>query len=182
MNLEQQVEAILFFKNEPVSVGELSKTLGFSKNDIEGAISNLEKECENRGVVLVTNGSEVTLATHPDTSEMIEKLQKEEYSRDLGKAGAETLSIVLYKGPVTRREIDHIRGVNSTFILRTLLIRGLVERLDPKESRLGGERGYSYKPTLKLLEYLGIKSQKDLPEYETALKKIEKTVTEEQDG
>jgi segregation and condensation protein B len=100
---------------------------------------------------------------------MIEELQKEELSRDLGRAGLETLTIILYKGPISRREIDYIRGVNSGFILRNLLIRGLIERAESQT----GERSFSYKPTLALLEYLGISKRDDLPEYEVAFKKLE---------
>ena len=165
-NLENKIEAVLFFKNEPVSVAELGKWLGAKPDIVRKALSNLEDSYRNRGIVVVSNGEFVSLGTHPDASQLIEKLQKEELSRELGRAGLETLAIVLYKGPISRREIDYIRGVNSSFILRALLIRGLVERTE------GTERSYSYKATLKLLEYLGITRREDLPEYENALKKI----------
>ena len=166
-DLESKIKAILFFKNEPVTLAELSKWLKVPRENIQSAISNLQKEYSSRGIVLVTNGEKVSLGTHPDQSQLIEGLQKEELSRELGRAGLETLAIVLYKGPVSRRETDHIRGVNSSFILRALLIRGLVER----EEASG--RSYSYKPTLKLLEYLGITRREDLPEYQDAFKKVE---------
>lgn len=187
MNNESKIEAILFFKNEPVSVLELSKWLGEKPDVIKVALTNLADSYKNRGVVLIFNGENVSLGTHPTLSNLIEDLQKEELSRELGRAGLETLAIILYKGPISRREIDHIRGVNSGFILRTLLIRGLIERAEPSIS-LGAGRSYSYKATLKLLEYLGITRREDLPEYENAFKKIEefiKTMTTEdtnQDG
>lgn len=177
-NLEQKLEAILFFKNEPVSLVELSKLLGVSLEDIKLSISNLQKECENRGIVVITDGENVGLGTHPDQSELIESVQKEEFSRELGRAGLETLSIVLYKGPISRREIDYIRGVNSGFILRNLLIRGLVERTESAT----GERSFSYKPTLKLLEYLGITSVDKLPEYGTVVAKIEEFVVSQDEA
>src|SRR3989344_5910848 len=118
MNLENKIESVLLFKNEPVSIVELGKWLGEKPEDIEAALSNLEDSYKNRGIVLVSDGESVSLGTHPGASELIEKLQKEELSRELGRAGLETLSIILYKGPISRREIDHIRGVNSGFILR----------------------------------------------------------------
>ena len=182
LSLESKIEAMLLFKNEPVSVSELSKWLSQKPETIKEALENLKKTFENRGLVLVSDKDSVTLGTHPDASALIESLQKEELSRELGRAGLETLAIVLYKGPISRREIDHIRGVNSSFILRSLLIRGLVERVE------GTERSYSYKSTLKLLEYLGVSRIEDLPEFENAFKKIEefeKTVpidSEEQNG
>lgn len=169
LSLEQKIEAILLFKNEPVSYKELSKMLDMGEKDVRGGLKNLSDSYANRGVVLIDDGESVALGTHPEASELIEKIQKEELSRELGRAGLETLSIVLYKGPVSRREIDFIRGVNSGFIIRNLLIRGLIERT---ESQMG-ERSYSYRPTLELLRYLGVKSVKDLPEYGTALVKIE---------
>lgn len=173
-NLQSQIESVLLFKNEPVTLAELSKILNVSREEVQSAISNLQKEYENRGFVIVSDGESISFGTHPDNSDLIEKLQKDELSRELGRAGLETLAIVLYRGPISRREIDHIRGVNSGFILRTLLIRGLIERTD-----ISGERSYSYKPTLKVLEYLGVSRIEDLPQYGEALKKIEEFVKQE---
>src|SRR3989344_8693999 len=116
LNLESKIESVLLFKNEPVSIAELGKWLGEKPEDIKTALSHLEDSYKNRGIVLVSDGESVSLGTHPNASELIEKLQKEELSRELGRAGLETLSIILYKGPISRREIDHIRGVNSGFI------------------------------------------------------------------
>ncbi|MDP3763416.1 MAG: SMC-Scp complex subunit ScpB [bacterium] len=169
-NLESKIESVLFFKNEPVLVAELGKLLGEKPDNIKKALANLQDFYKNRGIVIVFDGEQANFGTHPNISKLIEDLQKEELSRELGRAGLETLAIILYKGPISRREIDHIRGVNSSFILRTLLIRGLIERTESTE------RSYSYKATLKLLEHLGITRHEDLPEYETAFKKIEEFV------
>jgi len=169
MSLENQIEAILLFKNEPISFRELSKIFSVTSEDIKEAVKNLKIFYENRGIVLVDNGEELIFGTHPQTSELIEKLQKDEISRDLGRAGLETLSIILYRGPISRREIDYIRGVNSGFIIRNLLIRGLIERSESE----AGERSFSYKATLELLRFLGIKNRQELPNFETAFKKIE---------
>ena len=171
-NLENKIEAVLLFKNEPVSLVELGKLLNVSKEDVQSAIAKLQNIYSDRGIVLVTNGEEISLGTHPDVSVLIETMQKEELSRELGRAGLETLSIILYRGPISRREIDHIRGVNSGFILRTLLIRGLIER----SLGVAGDRSYSYRPTLKLLEYLGVSRREELPDFKNAFKKIEEFV------
>ncbi len=172
MNLEAQIEATLFFKGEPVSIKSLEKTLENSRENIENALKTLEEKLSGRGIVLVRNEDEVTLATAPDTSPIIEKITKEELARDLGKAGLETLSIVLYYGPVARRDIDYIRGVNSNFILRNLLIRGLVEKTTNPED----QRAFLYKPTLELLSFLGINNINDLPEYEAVQKELESSL------
>ena len=172
MNLENKIESIIFFKNEPVSFQELSKFLNVDLEMIKKSVDNLQDFYKNRGIVLVSNGEFISFGTHPSTNEFIEKMQKEELSNELSRAGLETLSIILYKGPISRREIDHIRGVNSSFILRALLIRGLIDRTEG----VLGDRSYSYKATLKLLEYLGITREEDLPEYKTAFKKIEEFI------
>lgn len=168
-NLETQIEAILLFKNEPLSFSVLSKILNVSLDEVKATISSLQIFYKNRGIILITEGDKIAFGTSPEVSELIESIQKEEFSRDLGKAGLETLSIILYKGPISRKEIDNIRGVNSGFIIRNLLIRGLVEK---GESEVG-ERSFSYKPTIELLRYLGITKREDLPEFNTAFSKLE---------
>lgn len=167
--LESKIEAILFFKNEPVRVVELSNILEVKPDEIKTALKNLQSFYAERGIVLVSNDDEYSFGTHPNNSKLIEAMQKEELSRELGRAGLETLAIILYRGPISRREIDQIRGVNSGFILRALLIRGLVERTESAS----GERSFTYKPTLKLFEHLGITKKEDLPEYDSAFKKME---------
>ncbi|MBX4181298.1 SMC-Scp complex subunit ScpB [Candidatus Parcubacteria bacterium] len=171
MHLENEIESVLLFKNEPVSVKDLSDWLGKDAEVIKTALENLRGFYQKRGIVIISNGDTWALGTHPEMSPLIEALQKDEFSRELGRAGLETLAIVAYRGPISRREIDHIRGVNSGFILRTLLIRGLIERAD-----VAGERSYSYVPTLKLLEYLGVTRREDLPEYHDAFKKMDEFV------
>ncbi|MHB1330785.1 MAG: SMC-Scp complex subunit ScpB [Minisyncoccota bacterium] len=172
LTTEQKIEAVLLFKNEPVSIKELSKILNLNIDEIKRSLKNIDDSYKDRGIVLVNDGETASLGTHPEASDIIGDMQKEELSRELGRAGLETLSIILYKAPVSRKEIDYIRGVNSGFIVRNLLIRGLVERADSEV----GERSYSYKPTLELLRHLGIKRREDLPEFGTALAKIEEFI------
>ena len=176
MTLPQQIEAILFWKAEPVKLKKLAELLSLphtsdssSVDAVKAALLELESALKGRGLTLVQTDDEVMLGTAKELSPLIEKLTKDELSRDLGKAGLETLSIILYQGPITRAEIDYIRGVNSQFIVRNLLIRGLVERVDnPKDAR-----SFLYKTTLDLLSHLGISKVEDLPEYETVRKEIE---------
>ena len=175
MKLEQKIEAILLFKNEPVSFVKLSELVRAPVNEVREAVKNLQASREDSGIVLITNDDEVALGTHPEATGLIKEIQKEELSRELGRAGLETLAIVLYKAPVSRREIDFIRGVNSGFILRNLLVRGLIERVESEQ----GERSYSYQPTLEVLRYLGVGKREDLPEFGTAFKKLEQFAKEE---
>lgn len=163
MNLESQLEALLFWKGEPVEKKKVLSSLSCSKEELETALAALQNNLAQRGLRIMVNGDEIEMRTAPEASALIEKLTKEELVRDLGKAGLETLSIILYKGPVKRSEIDYIRGVNSSFIIRNLLVRGLIERVTEKDGQ--GGRGFSYKPTIHLLAHLGVAKIEDLPEY-----------------
>ncbi len=170
-NITRQIEAILFWKAEPIAIKKLVTLLGegVTIEDVKAGLANLELALSNRGLTVIQTDEEVTLGTSPDLSTLIEKLTKDELSRDLGKAGLETLSIVLYQGPISRADIDYIRGVNSQFILRALMIRGLVERVDnPQDAR-----SFLYKPTLQLLAHMGISKISDLPDYELVRSDIE---------
>ncbi len=168
-NLENKIEVILFFKGEPVTLKKLEEILKVSKEEITEAVSNLKNNLSGRGVVLIQKEDQISMGTAPEFSILIENLQKEELNKDLSKASLETLSIVLYKSGVSRAEIDYIRGVNSSFTLRALSVRGLVEKTsDPKDSRK-----YIYKPTLELLSFMGVKSIEELIDYEEVKKMVE---------
>jgi segregation and condensation protein B len=174
MTLDAKIEALLFFRAEPVAVSLLSEVLGVSPDEIREALSLLQEKLFGRGIVPIFKDDEVTLGTAPEMSEVIEKITKEDLSRDLGKAALETLTIVLYKGPIARSEIDFIRGVNSNFILRSLQTRGLVERVTGQND----ERAFLYRPTFELLSHLGINRIDDLPEYGEFRTKAEESIEE----
>lgn len=160
---ETTIEAILFWKGEPMTLPELCRALKLPSNEVKKALQTLKEKLVGRGITLIQTEDEISLATVPEAHERIAELRKEELSRDLGKAGLETLSIILYKGKASRRDIEYIRGVNSTSILRSLLIRGLILR---KQSE-NDERIFYYHPTVELVSLLGLGSVEELPEYET---------------
>ncbi|MFA6554151.1 MAG: SMC-Scp complex subunit ScpB [Candidatus Paceibacterota bacterium] len=169
MELSQKIEALLFWKAEPISIKKLASLLKVDNSAIVQGLDQLEQNLKGRGLSLVRDDEEVMLGTAKELSSLIEDITKEELTRDLGKAGLETLSIILYQGPISRADIDYIRGVNSQFILRNLLIRGLVERVDnPVDAR-----SFLYKPTLALLSHMGISKIEDLPEYGQVKAEIE---------
>ncbi len=139
--------------------------LGASQADIENGLKILSER--KGGVALIDDGVEVEFRVGTGNAALIEKIRKEEYNRDIGKAGLETLAAILY-GPLPagrqglmRSEIDFIRGVNSSQILRTLTLRGLVRKIpNPKD-----ERSFLYEPTTELLAQLGVTRAQDLPDY-----------------
>ncbi len=174
MNLESKIEAILFYKNEPEAFTLLAKILDTDEESIKNAVNNLAENLKGRGITIIQTEKEVSLATSREHTELIEKIAKEEIGSEIGKAGLETLSIILYNGPISRKEIDYIRGVNSSFILRNLSIRGLIKRTSDGKAP-------KYESTIELLSYLGINKISDLPEFEEVNKKIN-TVMEEKDA
>jgi len=178
MNLESKIEAILFFKGEPVSLKKLSDILKSSEEEVREGLTKLKENLNSRGVVLTEIDNEFSLGTAPELGDLIENLQKEELNKELSKAALETLSVVLYKNGANRTLIDYIRGVNSSFTLRALSIRGLVEKvIDPTDSRK-----YVYKPTLELLSYLGVKSIDELPSYTEVASSLEQAEKNKEEG
>ncbi len=173
MNKETHIEAYLFWRNEPVKIKKIAEVFSISEDEAIASIDTLKDSLSSRGIVLMMKGegreAEVMLGTSTEASELIEKLTKEELSKELSKAALETLSIVLYKGPVRRAEIDYIRGVNSQFILRHLEIRGLVEKVQSPDDA----RAFLYKPTFDLLGHLGISKIEELPEFDALRKAVE---------
>ena len=161
MELEKNLEALLFVSGEPLTTKELIKLSGAKSHDLELALEVLDKNLSARGVRLLRHRDTFSLGTAPEATEAAERLVKERLESDLSRAALETLAIILWKGKVSRASIDYIRGVNSSFSLRTLLIRGLVEReQDSKDARV-----YIYSPTVDLLKYLGVSSIECLPEF-----------------
>lgn len=163
---------------------ELKKLLRSDASAVDAALKELFAELENRGLTLIDDGREAELRTSPSASTLIETMRKEELSREIGKAGLETIAILLYKGPSTRSEVDFIRGVNSSHILRVLAMRGLVrKRENPKD-----ERSFLYEPTTELLAHMGAGKREDLPEFAQIAEEIaalmkgdEKEQSEEKD-
>ncbi|MBM2817744.1 MAG: scpB [Parcubacteria group bacterium] len=165
LTLDAKIEGILFWKGEPVRVKKLSQILNAPENDILTALEILKQKLEGRGMILIFKEDEIMLGTATQMSVIMETLAKEELVKDLGKAGLETISIILYKGPISRAEIDYIRGVQSNFILRNLLVRGLIEKV----SKPDDQRSFLYKPSFELLSYLGISKIEDIPEYKEVI-------------
>lgn len=160
--LIEQIEGLLFFSVEPLEYKEIGKLLKAKESEVREAVAVLKERNTFRGVVLLEKENTVTLGTHPELSGVLEDIRKEELNKELTRASLETLSIILYKNGAARSEIDYIRGVNSSFILRNLMIRGLIEKkVHPSDSRK-----ILYMPTFDAQNYLGVTAIKDIPEFE----------------
>lgn len=166
-NFADNIEALLFAFGS-MSRYELAKKLKATDAEIEEGLAALAARL-TFGITLIDDGHTLELRTAPSTAAIIEQVQKDENSRDIGKAGLETLAAILYRGPLTRAAVDFIRGVNSSQTLRTLTMRGLVRRIEnPKD-----ERSFLYEPTTELLAHLGLSARSHVPEYESIRAKLE---------
>ncbi len=166
-SLPSIIEALLFVAGEPLSVSLLAKHAACSAAEAREAIVLLEKTLQTRGIRVLQKDELVSLVTAPHLSSYAEQLIKDELLGDLSKAGLETLTIIAYRHPITRADVDYIRGVNSSFTLRGLAQRGLIERM-PAD----GGKGYRYQPTMEFMKFLGITSFAQLPEFETVQKEL----------
>lgn len=162
MELDRQLEAVLFYKAAPMKKRALCTLFKVGEADLEGAIGKLNERLLAGATRLIVTDSEVSLAAAPELDPLIESIRKDELRRDIGRAGAETLAIVLYRGPITRAEIDRIRGVNSSFILRNLMTRGLIERITETKQN-------QYRVTGELLRHLGIRTRNELPGFQETM-------------
>lgn len=178
MELESKIEGLLFYKGEDVTTKSLSTLLKVSEDEIKVALDKIEDSLSGRGLVLVRKDDSVLLGISAKLSPIIESIRKDEITRELSKASLETLSIILYKDGVARSEIDYIRGVNSSFILRNLLVRGLIEKVvDSKDSRRA-----LYKPTFDTLSYMGVSSIENLPNYVNIKMQLQEVINQSQNN
>jgi segregation and condensation protein B len=175
IELESKIEGLLFYKGESVEIKNLASLLSVSQEEIEEALKKLEQSLVGRGLVLVRKDNLVVLGITSELSSTIESIRKDEITKELTKSSLETLSIILYKNQVSRSEVDYIRGVNSSFILRNLLVRGLIEKIiDPKDSRR-----FLYQPTLDTLSFMGITNIDQLPNYNVVKAQLEGVINQE---
>jgi len=170
------LEALLFAHGEPLSLKKIEKVLGAKEGEIQSLLSRLSDRLgeEDRGIQLVTVGDKVQLVTKPVFGKILQDFVKEELSEDLTPASLEALAIITYLGPVSRNRIEYLRGVNSMFILRSLRLRGLVERVQDPAS----PNSYLYEPSFELVRHLGVKRKEDLPDYEKLRSTLERMETE----
>ncbi len=155
------LEALLFLHGEPMSQQVIARLLQLSVAQVHEIISALQEELKKseRGLSLLEKGESYMLITKPQFAPFLESFVKDSLKEELTPSAVETLSLVAYFGPITRAQIDYIRGVNSSFMLRNLLVRGLVERTSKGNA-------YVYEVTTDFLTHLGVSRIQDLPQYE----------------
>ena len=163
-NLEifAKIEALLFVSSGLVSIYQLSKTLEITESEVESHLANLETHynMDGHGLRLMRVKTRVQLTTAPDLSKTIENFLGLEATSTLTQAALEALAIVAYKQPITRPEVDVIRGVNSDSVMRTLLSKGLIEELGRADTP---GRPIYYGTSSEFLQYFGLETIDALP-------------------
>jgi segregation and condensation protein B len=157
------VEGLLFVAPEPVTVNHLASAIECEVKQVETALEQLKEASQNRGMRLQRQGTKIQLVSAPELTDYIERFLGLSISGKLTTAALETLAIVAYRQPVTRPEIEAIRGVNSDGVLRTLLSKGLVEEVGRLDT-VGHPALFG--TTFEFLRYFGLESIEDLPELE----------------
>lgn len=160
-NLEKIIEGLLFVATEPVTVNHLATAIECTPGQVEAALQRLQENSANRGIQLQQHGGKVQLVSAPELTEAIERFLGLTATAKLSTPALETLAIVAYRQPITRPQIEAIRGVNSDGVLRTLVSKGLVEEVGRLDS-VG--QPVLFGTTFEFLRYFGIASLDNLPE------------------
>ena len=153
-----QLEAMLFSSGAPVSKKRLAESMGCDVGHLDSVIAELRDMRKESGIVVVDSGSHAALMTHPSSQECVEHLRNEEQYTPLSRVSQETLAIIAYLGPVSKIDIDFLRGVNTHYTLRRLSVRGLIREHREHRMRL-------VSVTVEFLSHLGLESVAQLPDY-----------------
>jgi segregation and condensation protein B len=166
--LKSIVESIIFVSGEPIKLIKIAEVTDATEAEVEGAIAGLNEDyILNRGLRIVRIKDTIQMVTNPDNAGFVAELVKSEIQENLSQAALEVLSIVAYRGPISRAEIEAIRGVNCSFTLRALLIRGLLDRTE----NIKDNRRYLYNISFDFLKKLGMDSVEKLPDWKALSKR-----------
>lgn len=160
LELSALVEAILFVSPEPISADQIAKIVDSTPRLVKKALDHIESSYQDRGLRLQHHNNKIQITTAPEAAPVLERMLELETTSTLSQAALETLSIVAYQQPITRPQIDSIRGVNSDAVLRTLLNKGLIDEVGREE---GPGRPILYSTTTEFLKYFGLTSYEELP-------------------
>lgn len=160
LSLEERLEALLFISAHPVTVNNLSNALQVSSRKVMQALEALDFQFSTRGIRLQKHRSGYQLTTAADVAADVERLLNLEDISRISRAALEALAIIAYQQPVTRPQIDSIRGVNSDSVLKTLLRHGLIEE---SGRSISPGRPILYSTTSEFLQHFGLNAIKELP-------------------
>jgi segregation and condensation protein B len=180
MSILSNIESILFVASKPLTTKKLAKAIGESVSHVEEALDTLlmKYNRDDSGIHILREADTVQMGTNAENSEAIDGFVKNEVTGELTKAQLETLTVIAYRSPITRTDLEQIRGVNCAVILRNLMMRGLVAQHDSDDEILP-----TYILTTNALSELGVRETSELSEYEmlSAHTNIERTLEEHTD-
>jgi len=163
--LRQQIESLLFISGKPLTSQKIAELVDNKVNvkDINKAVEELIQDYDGRnsGVKIIKSATQVQMATSNENSEVIKNFVKDETTGELTKPSIETLTIISYRESISKLELERIRGINCSLILRNLILRGLIE--EKKDSK---KHEIYYNVTIEFLKYLGVSRVQELPDYE----------------
>ena len=156
------IEALLFASGEPLTLGVIAKATSLSEQNIREIIRELTADYRDRnsGIVIAEIADGYEMATDPELAAWIRRMKNVHVSNKLSQPSIETLSIIAYKQPITKVEIDQLRGVNSDAAVKSLLDKRLIKIIGKKESP---GRPFLYSTTNEFLQYFGLKNLTELP-------------------
>lgn len=156
------IESLILVSGKPLAIDELAKFLEVEAEDIKQAITILEEKYnrEDSGLHLAVNNKKIQFISNPKNADYLYSYFQEELSSELTRPALETLTIIAYRQPISKEELEQIRGVNCSLIIRNLLIRGLIEVEENKENLAP-----VYNVTMDFLRHLGISSVEELPDF-----------------
>ncbi|MCA1553121.1 MAG: SMC-Scp complex subunit ScpB, partial [Chloroflexi bacterium] len=158
--LMRNLESLLFVAAEPAEIAQLAAALDVKASEVESALDTLSAQCASRGLRVQRRGQRVALASAPEAAPYVEKFLGLSATTRLSQAALETLSIIAYRQPITRAEIEALRGVDCDGVLRTLTARQLIgelERLDTVGHPI------RYGTTFEFLRYFGLQTLDQMP-------------------
>lgn len=159
--LAKQLEALLFASGKPIGKGRLVSILKTDAEMLDGAVQEVVDHLNaSSGLRLLVTEKELAIGTDPELADFIRDQLRKDVIGELTKPSVETLAIIAYRGPITKPEIEQIRGVNCTMILRNLMIRGLIDEVEGERKML------YYSVSMQYLQHLGVSSTPELPDYE----------------
>jgi len=174
-NLKNILESLLFVATKPLKAENLAIFLEIDAEPIKAALEELKKDRLENGIILLESNGEYQLATNAANSTFVKNFLNAELREKLTDASVEVLAIIAYRQPISKSEIEAVRGVNSQYSIRSLLMRGLVEKIS---NPLDG-RSFLYQTTTDFLQQMGLTSVKDLPEFEKLVSQIKLPQTPE---
>lgn len=163
-SVQSMVEAVLFMHGAPVALSKIVDIISADIETVRTAVATLSQEYDARhaGLCVILKDDNAQIVTSAQHAEVIENFTRKELEGDLSQAALEVLAIIAYRGPLTKPDVEAVRGVNCSFTLRNLLLRGLIERIAHPTDK----RTKLYRATFDFLRTLGLTEMKDLPSFE----------------